>query len=126
LHFGIYKFTCNTDSNMNPYADCLNSMAIICNTSDPTFIKTRCQTGINQMFAGMSAHWQNVRQDCGRWPFTRNGITYTGVYPSDNCASANKNLIANAFYIQKDGSKVRVDSQITESTNVRLWSKVTA
>jgi len=48
------------------------------------------------MFENMNTHWQNVRRDCGHWPFTQNGIRYTGVYPSEKCSSANKNLIANA------------------------------
>ena len=79
------------------------------------------------MFGMMNSHWQNVRKECGRWPFTLNGVTSTGVYPSSKCASANSNLIANAYYIQKDGvTKVPVTSGFTNSQNKNLWSKVTA
>jgi hypothetical protein len=51
-----YSFTCNTDSYNNPYADCLNTMAKICNTTDSwDSTKTpNCQTGVNMMFASMS------------------------------------------------------------------------
>jgi hypothetical protein len=76
------------------------------------------------MFASMNSHWQAVRRECGQWSFTLNDITYPAD-PSDNCATANSNLIANAFYIL-NGIQVRVDSGITESINVGLWSKVTA
>jgi hypothetical protein len=76
------------------------------------------------MFGMMNTHWQRVRKQCGQWSFTPNGITYPAD-PSDNCATANSNLIANAFYIL-NGIQVRVDSGITESINVGLWSKVTA
>ncbi len=93
------SYTCNTDSNMNPQTDCLSSIAILCNTTDRTWDSTKkanCQTEVNMMFENMNTHWQNVRRDCGHWPFTQNGIRYTGVYPSEKCSSANKNLIANA------------------------------
>jgi hypothetical protein len=107
-------------------------MAKICNTSDPTWSsdavkRGRCRNAVNDMYGSMSINWQNVRKECGQWPITLNGVTYpAGVYPSDHCATANSNLRANAFYIRQDGSKVRVDLRITESTNVGLWSKVTA
>jgi hypothetical protein len=63
-------FTCNTDANKRPYNDCLNSMANICNTDDPTWDSTKkanCQTGVNTMFGMMNTYWQAVRRDCGRW-----------------------------------------------------------
>jgi hypothetical protein len=121
-----YSFTCNTDSYNNPYADCLNTMAKICNTADSSFDKTRCHTGVNTMFGMMNNHWQRVRKQCGQWSFTHNGITYPAD-PSDNCNDANSNLIANAFYIKNDGvTRVPVTLGLTESTNVELWSKVTA
>jgi hypothetical protein len=74
------------------------------------------------MFASMNSHWQNVRKECGQWPFTLNGISYTGSHSSSNCATTNSNLIANAIYYQKDGSALQVDSKFTDSVNVRLWS----
>ncbi len=129
LTLGSYKFTCNVDTNKNPFADCTNSMGKICNTSDPTWssdaVKERCRTAVNDMYGNMSIHWQNVRINCGRWPFTQNGTSYTGVYPSPACTTANSNLILNAFYIL-NGNRVKVDSGFTDSTNVGLWSKVTA
>ena len=75
------------------------------------------------MFGMMNTHWERVRKQCGQWFWT--DLTTKGVYPSQKCASANSNLIANAFYIL-NGIQVRVDSGITESINVGLWSKVTA
>jgi len=120
---GSFKYTCNTDSYNNPYADCLNSMAKICNTTDSWTLekKANCHTGVNMMFGNMSIHWQRVRKQCGQWPFTLNGITYPAD-TSDNCNSANSNLIANAIYILKDGVQVRVTSGLTESIKVQLWS----
>jgi len=113
---GGYTYSCNTDSNMNPYADCLNSMAKICNTADPTFDKTRCHTGVNKMFGMMNEHWQRVRKQCGQWSFS--------TYPadsSDNCDTANSNLIDKAFYIH-NGVPVPVTSGLTESIKVQLWN----
>ncbi len=118
---GGYKYTCNTDANKNPYADCLNTMAKICNTADPTFVLTRCHTGVNTMFGMMNNHWQRVRKQCGQWSFTSNGITYP-VDPSDKCDDANSNLIDKASYTRPDGVQVRVTSGITESIKVQLWS----
>jgi hypothetical protein len=78
------------------------------------------------MYGGMSIHWQNVRKECGQWPITLNGVTYpAGVYPSDNCATANSNLIANAVYTRLDGYTVKIDSSFTNSQNAGLWNKVT-
>jgi hypothetical protein len=117
---GSFKYTCHTDSYNNPYGDCLNSMAKICNPSDPAFVKTNCHTGVNTMFGMMNTHWERVRKQCGQWSFTHTGITYPAD-PSDNCNNANSNLIANAAYIH-NGVPVRVDSGITESIKAGLWS----
>ena len=103
----------------------VRSMSKICNTADSSFVMGRCHTGVNMMYGGMNSHWQNVRKECGQWPFTQNGTSYTGVYPSPACTTANSNLIANAFYIQ-NVRRVPVTSGLTESTDVGLWSKVTA
>jgi len=128
---GSLRFTCNTDDDKNPYADCLNSMAALCDPARTSFNKITCQTGVNQMFASMGTHWENVRKECGQWSFTQNDISYTGVYPSENCATANKNLIANAYYsvwnVQKAVyENVPVTAGITDSINQRLWGQVTA
>jgi hypothetical protein len=122
---GGSTYACNTDSNKNPYSDCINSMAKICNTTDPTWDSTKkanCQTGVNKMFGNMNSHWQAVRYYCGQWPFTLNGVTYpAGVYPSTACTTANSNLIAKGFYRLMDGSQVPVTSVLTDSINLRLW-----
>jgi hypothetical protein len=125
---GGYKYNCHTDANKNPYSDCLNSIAKICNTTDSwsSAKKTNCQTGVNTVYGGLNSWWQAVRKECGQWPITLNGKSYTGVYPSDNCNSANINLIKNAFYTRLDGSKVKIDSTFTNYQNAGLWSKVTA
>jgi len=121
---GSFKYTCNTDANKNPYADCLNTMAKICNTADTSFDKTRCHTGVNMMFGNMSTHWQAVRKECGQWSW--NGYPASSTAASSSyCATANSNLRTNAFYIH-NGIRVPVDLGLTESTNVGLWSKVTA
>ena len=79
------------------------------------------------MFGNMSTHWQNVRKECGRWSWTQNRQTFVGNSTSSNCGTANSDLIANAYYIQKDGvTKVTVTSGFTNSQNTNLWSKVTA
>jgi hypothetical protein len=125
---GSFNYTCHTDSKNNPFADCFNSMAKICNTTDPTWDSTKkanCQTGVNTMYVGMNSWWQAVRKECGQWSWNGYPASSTAA-SSSNCASANSNLRTNAIYYQKDGSTLRVDSKFTESTNVRLWSKITA
>jgi hypothetical protein len=73
------------------------------------------------MFGNMSTHWQAVRKECGQWSWTQNGQTFVGNSTSSNCATANSNLIANAFYLQ-NGRRVPVTSGLTESIKVQLWS----
>jgi len=115
---GSFKYTCNTDSYNNPYADCLNSMAKICNTTDSWTLekKANCHTGVNMMFGNMSTHWQRVRKQCGQWSFS----TYPAD-PSDNCVIANSNLRQQAYYLDED-IRVPVTLGLTESIKARLWS----
>jgi len=127
---GDRRFTCNTDDNKNPYADCTNTMAVLCNTTDPTWDSTKkanCHTGVNTMYGAMNPWWKAVRKNCGQWPFTLNGITSTEVYPSTNCNDANSNLIANAYYTAWNSQKrayenIPVTSGLTESIKERLWN----
>jgi hypothetical protein len=95
-------------------------MGKICNTTDSSFVKANCQTGVNTMFGMMNTHWQAVRKECGQWSWAENGQTFVGNSASSTCASANTNLIANAFYSYNDGL-VRVTSGLTESIKVQLW-----
>jgi len=117
---GSYKFTCNVDSNLNPFQDCLNTMGQICN---PTYIAgdtTRindCKNGVNIMVRQMNSHWQLVRKECGQWPW----YGTTGSVTSTNCASATQALQANAFYIAA-GSKINVPASLIDSINRGLWS----
>ena len=131
LTFRDRTYTCHTDYKKNPYVDCVNSMAILCNQADATWSsdptkKTGCHNAVDKMYGNMNDHWQNVRKACGQWPFTQNGTSYTGVYPSTKCASANQNLTAQAYLIRPDGVRVKVTRGLTDSINVGLWSKVTA
>jgi hypothetical protein len=118
---GSYRFTCNVDSNGNPFQDCLNMMFQIC---DPTYIAgstTRindCKTGVNIMIGYMNSHWQLVRQSCGQWPW----YGTTGSVTSTNCASANSALQANAQYVTTEGAKFNVPASVTDSINRGLWS----
>jgi len=121
---GSFKYTCNTDSNKNPYADCLNSMAKICNTTASSFVKANCHTGVNMMYGNMSTHWQAVRKECGQWKWTDQSI---GNNASSNCATANSNLIAKAYYTVWNSQTVAYENisvtlGLTESIKVQLWS----
>jgi len=117
--FADRSCTCNTDSQKNPFADCLNSMTKICNPNDPIWNKANCQTVVDSMFKLMSPHWQAVRRECGQWQWTDG---FTGSYSSDACATANSNLIANALYTLKDGSTIKVFEGLTISMTLQLWS----
>jgi len=130
--FGGRRYTCHVDyPKKNPFADCTNSMAFLCNTSDTTWNsdgakREICRTAVNQMYGQMNSYWQEVRKHCGQWSFIQNGQTFVGNSASSSCATANSNLRTNAFYIQKDLSTVYVTSEFTISQNYGLWSKVTA
>jgi len=121
---GGYKYTCNTDVNLNPYADCLNSMAKICNSSDTaTFSKSLCQNGVNQMFGNMSTYWKAVRKECGQWPWD----VFIGNPSSAGCAFANSALQNNSYYVvwnpeTKVYDRVNVFFGLTDSITVRLWN----
>ena len=119
---GSYTYTCNTDSNKNPYADCLNSMAKICNTTDSwnSTKKANCQNGVNQMFGNMSTQWQRVRKQSGRWSWYSSPASSTAA-SSFSCATANSNLTDKAAYLDED-IRVPVTLGLTESLKVRLWS----
>jgi len=127
---GGYKYTCHVDSvKKNPFADCTNSMAFLCNTSDTTWNsdgakRERCRTAVNQMYGQMNSHWQEVRRDCGQWSWNGSPAISTAA-SSSSCATANNNLISNAFYNTPTG-KVYLNSGFTKSQNDGLWSKVSA
>jgi len=119
-NIGTYKYTCNTDSNRNPFGDCLNTMAKICNTVYISGNSTRisqCKDGVNSMTSQMNNFWQNVRKECGQWSY--NG--FTGSVKSINCYSANQALHKNAFYLAADNTRIMVDSSVTNSINSGLW-----
>jgi len=121
---GEYKYTCNTDINNNPYADCLNSIAKICNSAASSFSKTLCQTGVNDMVKQMSPWWQKVRRECGQWRWIDQ---FNGSYTSSSCATANSDLIANAKYSVWNPDAwaydtVPVTSDLTNSIIKQLWS----
>jgi len=119
-NIGSYRYTCNVDANGNPFQDCLNTQAKICNTTDMGTDPTRlsdCKNGVDKMAQGMSTWWQAVRKECGQWAW--NG--FTGNVASSNCASANSKLAQNAYYIGLDGSRTYVTSALTDSVNIALW-----
>jgi len=127
---GNLIFTCHVDAKKNPFADCLNSMAALCDPARTFYNKTTCKTAVNQMYGQMSEYWQKVRKACGRWSWTQDGITYIGeVYTSDNCVRANSDLIKNAYYSVWNPQtnayeNIKVSSGLTDSTKVRLWDQV--
>jgi len=117
---GLFRYTCNVDDKQNPYQDCLNTMGKLC---DPTYMSgnsvliSECKNAVNSMTLGMNIFWQNVRRDCGQWPF--NGVT--GAMTSNNCISANNQLQDNAYYVTPDGNKIYVTSALTSTVNAGVW-----
>jgi len=109
-----YIFSCHTDLESNPYVDCLNTQAKLCSNTymgnDATLI-SGCKTSVNAMVAELSPWWQNVRKECGQWPWQG----YTGNYTSQQCINANSDLIKNGYYVKSDGTKSPVTSAFTDS-----------
>ena len=120
-NIGDLKFTCNTDSNQNPYQDCLNAMAYICN---PTYVGTNperisnCKHAVDKISNGLNSQWQAVRKECGQWLYDG----FRGDFSSVNCLSANAGLRANSYYVLSDGSSSFVTTQLTESVRLGLWN----
>jgi len=127
---GSYKYTCNLDSNGNPYQDCLNTMAKIChpdflgtNTTRITFCKDKVNSMVVSTTQPMNRFWQNVRKECGQWKWTDGTI---GNIDSTKCIDANLELQKNAYYVapNEDGTgtvKIPVPSALTESISKGLW-----
>ena len=118
-NIGDLKFTCNNDALGNPYQDCLNAQAALCN---PTYIsrkstrKTQCRNAVDTMTRGLSSVWQNVRKSCGQWSF--DGLI--GSVNSQNCINAN-HALKSAFYILPDGNRQYVADPFIDSVNEGLW-----
>jgi len=114
------RFTCNTDTNGNPYQDCLNAQGAICNPNyiegNSDRIKT-CKDRVNEMTTSLSLPWQNVRKYCGKWSFN----DVIGSPDSLSCNNTNILLQKNAFYTLNDGTTVRVTPALTESVMEGLW-----
>ncbi len=117
---GTYKYTCNLDSNNNPFQDCLNMMAKICHPSymgNDTARISGCKSSVNSITGGMNSYWQDVRKACGQWSW--NGAV--GSVASTSCTSANIALQNNAYYIV-GGILTKVPASLTTSINLGLWS----
>jgi hypothetical protein len=67
---GYYTFTCHLDAYQNPFQDCLNAMARICNPNYMGYDKiliNACKNGVNSMAGQMNIYWRTVRKACGQW-----------------------------------------------------------
>jgi len=122
-----YIYTCDTDSNSNPFADCLNSMSSMCNPNGKGFSKDTCKTGVNEMFGHMNIYWKNVRKFCGQWKWTDQSKTI-GSKDSKACSDANKDLFTYGEYkVFNDATKkwetIKVTEEVTKSMT-QLWSIV--
>lgn len=77
IRIGSYQYTCNTDQNGNPYADCLNTISKICDRKDSDYRAGSCREGVDRILGGTSPsgalNRQNVRKFCGQWSW--NGFT---------------------------------------------------
>lgn len=120
-----YKYTCNVDENLNPFADCLNTMSKVCNAAyiGSNMVKlNNCKDAVSNRTSQMNVYWQNVRKFCGQW----NG--FTGVLTSNYCADANKELQKNSYYLAPDpdipGNFLRsyVTRALVNSVNDGLWN----
>ena len=113
-----YRVTCNTDSNNNPYQDCLNAQAAVCN---PAYIakngQSDCKNAVDDITRKLSSLWNAVRINCGQWSF--DGVI--GSLTSSKCTNANNALKDKAYYILPDGSKSFIDAPFIDSLNTGLW-----
>ena len=122
-NIGDFKFTCNNDALGNPYQDCLNAQAALCN---PSYISrnstriTECKNAVDTITKGLSTLWKNVRKNCGKWSFDGR----IGSVTSSNCNNANNALKANAYYILPDGNKQYLDTAFINSVKAGLWENI--
>lgn len=121
LSISSYLFTCNVDSNLNPYQDCFNAMSAICNPlkmKGSKEIKT-CMNAVDQMTSAMNYYWQNVRKECGQWAWQG----FVGNVSSTNCTAANQQLWNNTYYVTPLGTNIYVSEALTDSIIVGLWER---
>jgi hypothetical protein len=122
-NIGDLKFTCNTDSNNNPFQNCINAQAAFCNPSyisgNPTR-KAVCRTVVDKMTRALSPLWKNVRINCGQWSFDGRPV---GLVNSPNCNTANDALKAGAYFILPDNTQQNVDTRFIDSVNAGLWGQ---
>jgi len=118
------RFTCNKDDSNNPFQDCLNLQAAICNSS---YIKgnsariSTCKNSVDTMFRSLSSVWRDVRKYCGQWSFDG---AVKGSSTSQSCTNANNALQADAKYsVMVDGvsSSFSVTAALTDSVKQFLW-----
>lgn len=116
------NFTCTVDSNKNPFQDCFNTMARLCNKNYISGSAARisnCKESVNEMFSKMGKDWKEVRKECGQWPWKEDKAPkYVGAVTSNKCAKANSNL-ENVKYI--DGT-VNVSPILIKTLAERLWN----
>jgi len=121
LALGEYLYTCNKDAKSNPYGDCLNSMAAICNSeymgTDPERLTT-CRKAVDRINQQLNPDWQKVRRECGQWKWTDG---FTGSNTSVACINANKDLQQKAYYLDSFGNQIFVSAALTNSVNFGLW-----
>ena len=118
---GTLIFTCTivNDQFKNPHQDCINTMTAFCN---PTYIgndatrRTTCRTAVDDMVKGMGPLWNDVRRECGQWPF--NGVRSTS---PEACVTANNNLMRDSYYVGTDGTRIYVGRPLIDSLNQFLW-----
>ena len=119
---GTLPFTCNTDTNQNPFQDCLNSMNFFCHR---TYINTTerviyCRYVVDTITNALNRHWKEVRKQCGQWSY--DGVK--GDFRSERCLNANTALRGNATYFLTDGSTAPVTFNLTETVRLGLWSNM--
>ena len=122
IQIGDREHLCVTDDKKNPYSICMNTMAVLCNTTDnwSTEKKRFCQSQLDNLFGYTSPYWQAVRKECGPWKW--NNADNAGSHTSSTCASANTELIGKAYYKLNGGTIMPVAYSLTDSLMKKLWS----
>ena len=96
-------------------------MAYICN---PTYLGTNserisnCRNAVDTISNGLNLNWQNVRKECGQWPYGG----FKGNFSSIGCLNVNAILRANSYFLLADGSRDAISTQLTESVRLGLWN----
>lgn len=114
---GSLRVTCNVDTNLNPFQDCLNTMRYYCDPARGSLYMSDCKVKVDAMTNEMNRYWQTWHHYCDKasWVYSAKQLT-PGI---SSCAAATASLKAYAKY-----EGVSVPDAVITTAKEALWDKI--